>query len=108
MPKTFFNWAKQFFVTSFSFDSRDELLFPTLVEYMHEKDVLRRINNFTVRMVRQGPEYQSLQDELQQGGKPQAYLSPGEGFHLFFLDGKLMWMRRECRSAAQWCSKKFD
>jgi mitochondrial chaperone BCS1 len=95
VPKTFFNWAKQFFVTSFSFDSRDELLFTTLVEYMHEKDVLRRINNFTVRMVRQGPEYQSLQDELQQGGKPQAYLSPGEGFHLFLLDGKLMWMRRE-------------
>lgn len=95
VPKTFFNWAKQFFVTSLSFDSRDELLFTTLVEYMHEKDVLRRINNFTVRMVRQGPEYQTLQDELQQGGKPQAYLSPGEGFHLFFLDGKLMWMRRE-------------
>jgi mitochondrial chaperone BCS1 len=95
VPITFFNWAKQFFVTSLSFDSRDELLFTTLVEYMHEKDVLRRINNFTVRMVRQGPEYQTLQDELQQGGKPQAYLSPAEGFHLFFLDRKLMWMRRE-------------
>jgi mitochondrial chaperone BCS1 len=95
VPITFFNWAKQFFVTSLSFDSRDELLFTTLVEYMHEKDVLRRINNFTVRMVRQGPEYQTLQDELQQGGKPQAYLSPAEGFHLFFLDSKLMWMRRE-------------
>ena len=65
VPKTFFNWAKQFFVTSLSFDSRDELLFTTLVEYMHEKDVLRRINNFTVRKVRQGPEYQTLQDELQ-------------------------------------------
>ena len=72
VPKTFFNWAKQFFVTTLSFDSRDELLFSTLVEYMHEKDVLRRINNFTVRKVRQGPEYQTLQDELQQGGKPQA------------------------------------
>ena len=52
VPRTFFNWVKQFFVTSLSFDSRDELLFSTLVEYMHEKDVLRRINNFTVRMVR--------------------------------------------------------
>lgn len=46
-------------------------------------------------MVRQGMEYRNLHDELQQGGKPQAYRSPGEEFHLFFLDGKLMWMRRE-------------
>lgn len=65
VPKTFFNWAKQIFVTTLSFDSRDELLFSTLVEYMHEKDVPRRINNFTVRKVRQGPVYQTLQDELQ-------------------------------------------
>ena len=57
--------------------------------------MLRRFNNFTVRMVRQGPEYQTPQNELQQGGKPQAYLSPGEEFHLFVLDGKLIWMRRE-------------
>ena len=95
VPKLFFAWAKQFFVTSFTFDSRDELMFTTLVEYMHERDVLRRINNFTVRLVRQGPDYQNLLEELQQGGKPKTYLSPGEGFHIFYLDGKLMWMRRE-------------
>ena len=64
VPKLFFAWAKQFFVTSFTFDSRDELMFTTLVEYMHERDVLRRINNFTVRLVRQGPDYQNLLEEL--------------------------------------------
>jgi chaperone BCS1 len=45
--------------------------------------------------VRQGTSYQSLHDELQQGGRPLTVLSPGEGFHLFYLDGRVMWMKRE-------------
>ena len=93
-------WAKHFLVSSLSFDSRDEMMFATLVEYMHTRDVLRGINNFTVRGVRQAESYTSLKDELQQGGKPEPYLSPGEGFHLFVLDGRLMWMKREIQVAA--------
>jgi chaperone BCS1 len=93
-------WAKHLFVSSLSFDNRDELMFATLVEYMHAKDVLRRINNFTVRGVRQAESYTSLKDELQQGGKPEPFLSPGEGFHVFMLDGRLMWMKREIQVAA--------
>lgn len=100
LPKKLMAWGRQFFVSTLSFDSRDELMFSTLVEYMHGRDVLRRINNFTVRAVRQGPSYQSLGDELQQGGRPEAFLSPGEGFHLFWLDGRLMWMKRELQVAA--------
>jgi len=89
-------WAKHFLVTTLAVDSRDELMFPALVEYMDSRDALRRINNFTVRTVRQqGSTYQSLHDELQQGGRPVALFSPGEGFHLFVLDGRLMWMKRE-------------
>lgn len=99
IPARVFGWAKIFFVATLSFDSRDELMFTTLVEYMHERDALRRLNNFTVRMVRQGPEYQNLMEELQQGGNPTAYLSPGEGFHLFVLDGRLMWMQRDIQVA---------
>jgi chaperone BCS1 len=94
-------WAKHFFVTTLTLDSRDEILFPALVEYMDGRDALRRINNFTVRTVRQqSSTYQSLHDELQQGGRPAARYSPGEGFHLFVLDGRLMWMKREVQVAA--------
>ncbi len=93
-------WAKHFFVTTLTVDSRDEIMFPALVEYMDSRDALRRINNFTVRTVReQSSTYQSLHDELQQGGRPAARFSPGEGFHLFVLDGRLMWMKREVQVA---------
>ena len=94
-------WARHFFVTTLAVDSREELMFPALVEYMDSRDALRRINNFTVRAVRQqGSSYQSLHDELQQGGRPVPLFSPGEGFHVFWLDGRLMWMKREVQVAA--------
>ena len=89
-------WAKHFLITTLTVDSREELMFPALVEYMDSREVLRRINNFTVRTVRQqSSTYQSLADELQQGGRPAPVFSPGEGFHVFVLDGRLMWMKRE-------------
>jgi mitochondrial chaperone BCS1 len=100
VPAKVASWARQFFVVTLSFDSRDELMFTTLVEYMHAQDALRDSHNFTVRAVRQGPAYQNLADELMQGGKPEAYLSPGEGFHIFRLNGRWMWMRREVQVAA--------
>ncbi|HEX4943283.1 MAG TPA: AAA family ATPase [Usitatibacteraceae bacterium] len=96
VPVKVARWAKHFFVTTLSIDSREELMFPALVEYMDTREALRRLNNFTVRTVRQqDSSYQSLHDELQQGGRPQTLFSPGEGFHLFVLDGRLMWMKRE-------------
>ena len=94
-------WAKHFFVTTLAVDSRDDIMFPALIEYMDGREALRRINNFTVHTARQqGSTYQSLRDELQQGGRPAARFSPGEGFHLFVLDGRLMWMKREVQVAA--------
>ncbi len=100
VPAKFAKWARHFVVTTVTVDSRDELLFPALVEYMDSREALRRINNFTVRAVRTNTSsYQSLHDELQQGGRPATVLSPGEGFHLFVLDGRLMWMRREVQVA---------
>jgi mitochondrial chaperone BCS1 len=93
-------WGKHFFVTTLTVDSRDEIMFPALVEYMDSRDALRRLNNFTVRTVReQSSSYQSLHDELQQGGRPAPLFSPGEGFHLFVLDGRVMWMKREVQMA---------
>jgi len=100
MPGKMAAWAKHFFVTTLTVDSRDEIMFPALVEYMDSRPALRRLNNFTVRTVReQSSSYQSLHDELQQGGRPAPRFSPGEGFHLFVLDGRLMWMKREVQVA---------
>jgi chaperone BCS1 len=98
LPAKIFDWAKRFFITKLTFDSRDELMFRTLVEYMHTQEAFSKINNFTVRTVRQGSDYQDLADELNQGGKPQAYLSPGEGFHIFKLEKKWVWMTREVQA----------
>ena len=99
-PVQLFRWARHLFVTTLAVDSREELMFPALVEYMDSREALRRINNFTVRAVRQqGSSYQSLHDELQQGGRPVPLFSPGEGFHIFWLDGRLMWMKREVQVA---------
>jgi mitochondrial chaperone BCS1 len=96
LPARGMGWARHFFVTTLTIDSREELLFPALVEYMNTREVFRRINNFTVKCMRQQETtFQSLQDELQQGGRPRPLFSPGEGFHLFLLDGRLMWMYRE-------------
>lgn len=95
LPRILFGWLKQFFIVTLSFDSRDEFMFMTLVDYMNELPVLRAINNFTVRAVRSTSDYTSLEEELRQGGHPQAYLSPGEGFHLFKLQGHWLWMKRE-------------
>jgi len=96
VPGKFAKWAKHYFVTTLAVDSREELLFPALVEYMDTREALRRLNNFTARTVRdQDSSSQSLGDELQQGGRPRMAFSPGEGFHVFVLDGRLMWMKRE-------------
>jgi chaperone BCS1 len=101
LPGKIAAWGKHFFVTTMTVDSRDELMFPALVEYMDSREALRRINNFTVRAVRQqGSTYQSLHDELQQGGRPAPLFSPGEGFHVFVLEGRLMWMTRELQVGA--------
>ena len=54
VPGKVFGWAKHFLVTTLTVDSRDELMFPALVEYMDSRDALRRLNNFTVRAVRAG------------------------------------------------------
>lgn len=95
VPKLIFGWLRQFFVVTLSFDSRDEFMFMTLVDYMNELPALRSINNFTVRAVRSTSDYTSLEEELRQGGHPQAYLSPGEGFHIFRLENRWLWMKRE-------------
>ncbi|HEX4883252.1 MAG TPA: AAA family ATPase [Casimicrobiaceae bacterium] len=101
MPAKFAAWARHFFVTTLTVDSRDELMFPALVDYMDSREALRRLNNFTVKAVRSNTSsYQSLHDELQQGGRPATVFSPGEGFHLFVMDGRLMWMKREVQVAA--------
>lgn len=88
-------FLSRYIVSTVTVDNRDEILFPTVVEYMHARDVLRRINQFTVRAVKDSDAYQSFSDDLRQGVRPRAFLSPAEGFHIFWLDGRLMWMKRE-------------
>jgi mitochondrial chaperone BCS1 len=95
LPGLALGWAKRFFITTMSVDSRDEFLFSALVEYMDVHPSLKRVNQFTAKSVRRGTQYQNLEDDLRAGQPPKAYLSPGEGFHIFTLNGSLMWLRRE-------------
>lgn len=95
VPKLVWSQFKRLFFSTLIFDNRDELMFTTLVEYMDSREALRGINQFTVRGVRQSSGYSSFADDLRQGAYPQTFLSPAEGFHIFRMDGRLMWMRRE-------------
>ncbi|MDO5691050.1 MAG: AAA family ATPase [Pseudomonadota bacterium] len=99
VPGTVVGWAKRFFISTLTVDSRDEFLFSALVEYMDTHPKLRGINQFTARSVRQGTAYQSLDDDLRNGQPPRAYLSPGEGLHIVWLDGKWLWIRRDVQVA---------
>ncbi len=99
LPGLVLGWAKRFFITTMSVDSRDEFLFSALVEYMDAHPAMKRVNQFTAKSVRRGTQYQNLEDDLRAGQPPKAYLSPGEGFHIFTLNGKLLWLRREVQVA---------
>lgn len=99
VPGLIVSWLKRFFISTLTIDSRDEFLFAALVEYMDAHPSLRQVNQFTARSVRQGTAYQSLEEDLRAGQAPRAYLSPGEGLHLLWIDGRLVWIRRELQVA---------
>lgn len=95
VPGLLLSWGKRFFISTLTVDSRDEFLFSALVEYMDGHPALRQVNQFTARSVRQGTAYQSLEEDLRAGQAPRAFLSPGEGLHVLWIDGRLVWIRRE-------------
>jgi chaperone BCS1 len=95
VPGLIVSWLKRFFISTLTLDSRDEFLFSALVEYMDAHPSLRQVNQFTARSVRQGTAYQSLEEDLRAGQAPRAYLSPGEGLHILWIDGRLVWIRRD-------------
>lgn len=94
VPGLVVSWARRFFISTLTVDSRDEFLFSALIEYMDTHPKLRGVNQFTARSVRQGTAYQSLDDDLRNGQPPRAFLSPGEGLHVLRLDGRWLWIRR--------------
>lgn len=95
VPGLLVSWLKRFVISTLTVDSRDEFLFAALVEYMDAHPALRQVNQFTARSVRQGTAYQSLAEDLRAGQAPRAFLSPGEGLHILWLEGRLVWMRRD-------------
>ncbi|HPK31591.1 AAA family ATPase [Ottowia sp.] len=95
VPGLVISWARRFFISTLTVDSRDEFLFPALVEYMDHHPGLRGVNQFTARSVRSGSAYQSLEEDLRNGQPPRAFLSPGEGLHILRVDGRWLWLRRE-------------
>ncbi|HPZ57496.1 AAA family ATPase [Ottowia sp.] len=95
VPGLVLRWARRFFVSTLTVDSRDDFLFPALVEYMDQHPGLRGVNQFTARSVRRGTEHQSLAEDLRNGQPPRAYLSPGEGVHILRADGRWLWLRRD-------------
>ncbi|MBK6867089.1 MAG: AAA family ATPase [Burkholderiales bacterium] len=99
VPGLAISWARRFFISTLTVDSRDEFLFSAFIEYMDTHPRLRGVNQFTARSVRQGSAYQSLDDDLRNGQPPRAYLSPGEGLHILRLDGRWLWIRRDLQVA---------
>ncbi len=99
VPGLVMSWAKRFFISTLTVDSRDEFLFSALIEYMDTHPKLRGVNQFTARSVRRGTSYQSLDDDLRNGQPPRAFLSPGEGLHILRLDGRWLWIRRDVQVA---------
>ena len=95
VPGLVISWARRFFISTLTVDSRDEFLFPALVEYMDHHPGLRGVNQFTARSARSGSAYQSLEEDLRNGQPPRAFLSPGEGLHILRVDGRWLWLRRE-------------
>lgn len=95
VPGLIVSWLRRFVISTLTVDSRDEFLFSALVEYMDAHPSLRQVNQFTARSVRQGTAYQSLEEDLRAGQAPRAFLSPGEGLHILWVEGRLVWMRRE-------------
>ncbi len=99
VPGLAVSWARRFFISTLTVDSRDEFLFSALIEYMDTHPKLRGVNQFTARSVRRGTAYQSLDDDLRNGQPPRAFLSPGEGLHIVRLDGRWLWIRRDVQVA---------
>ncbi len=95
VPGLVIAWLRRFAISTLTVDSRDEFLFSALVEYMDAHPALRQVNQFTARSVRRGTAHQSLEEDLRGGQPPRALLSPGEGLHILWVDGRLLWMRRE-------------
>lgn len=95
VPGLLVSWLKRFVISTLTVDSRDEFLFSALVEYMDSHPSLRQVNQFTARSVRQGTAYQSLEEDLRAGQAPRAFLSPGEGLHILWVEGRLVWMQRD-------------
>ncbi len=98
LPGLLLGWARRFFVSTMTVDSRDEFLFAALVEHMDADPSLRSINQFTAKSVRRGTQYQNIEDDLRAGDAPRAYFSPGEGFHLLRMQGRWVWLRRELQT----------
>ncbi len=95
VPGLVISWARRFFISTLTVDSRDEFPFPAMVEYMNHHPGMRGVKQFTARSVRSGSAYQSLEEDLRNGQPPRAFLSPGEGLHILRVDGRWLWLRRE-------------
>jgi len=69
--------ARHFLITTLAVDSREELMFRALGRVHGQPRGAAADQQLTVRTVRQqSSTYQSLQDELQQGGRPAPIFSP--------------------------------
>ena len=97
LPVKVARWGQHFFVHAGLRQPRG-LLFPTLIDFMNSREALRQVNNFTVRAV-PGLVLPEPARRVAAGRPAGAAVSPGEGFHVFWLDGRLMWMKREVQVA---------
>ncbi|WP_088283973.1 AAA family ATPase [Ideonella sp. A 288] len=90
VPAALWSQLQRAFVVTAVIDSRNDL-FPAFVAWLNDQRFGQRSRWFTV--IQAAPPVADAAEG--EDGSPQLAYSPAPGFHLFWHDGRLMWLQRE-------------
>lgn len=90
LPAILWNYAKRMIIVTAVIDNRNDL-FKALINWLNDLPFGRNSRFFTVIQQSGG----NLTEEALVDGLPRLLFSPAPGFHMFWHEGKLMWISRE-------------